>query len=221
MEGPRLKYHSSNKIHPLAVIYNNVEMGKNNSIGPFAVIGNIGECRGENERKGTVLIRDNNLVNSGATIDSPVRSIRTKIGSNCFIMTKAHIGHDCLIGDNVTIAPGAVVGGVCIIDDYVNLAINCSIHQRQHIGESAMIGMGAIVNRHVLPFCTVVGAPARILGVNKHGAKRRGIPTAINPLMKLLNFPDAVLIKKNDAYQKKLDVFRQLHQSEPILYRFK
>ncbi|MCO6501348.1 MAG: hypothetical protein J5I47_13365 [Vicingus serpentipes] len=172
---PTHRFHCSNKIHPLAIIHENVDMGKNNVIGPFAVIGNIGECRGETERKGKVVIGDNNVINSAVTIDSPVRHDITKIGSNCFIMTKSHIGHDCLIEDNVTIAPGAVVGGVCVIKQYANLGINASIHQRLYVGESAMIGMGAVVTKDVDEFCVMVGSPAKFLKYNAVGAKKRGL----------------------------------------------
>lgn len=170
-----MKHDKSNIIHPTAVIYDNVILGKNNVIGPYAVIGNIGECRGETERKGNVVIGNNNVINSGVTIDSPVRSELTKIGHNCFIMTKSHIGHDCILGDFVTIAPGAVVGGVCVLEDWVNLGINSSIHQRLTIGESAMIGMGSVVTKDVKLFDVMIGSPARFLKKNHVGAKKRGL----------------------------------------------
>ena len=228
MRAPEKKHnhHPSNKIHPLAVIYPNVEMGKNNVIGPFAVIGGVGECRGETERKGTVIIGDNNVINAGASIDSPVRSERTKIGSNCYIMKKAHIGHDCLIGNYVTIAPGAVIGGVCVIDDYANLAINCSVHQRLHIGESAMVGMGAVVTKHILPFCIVIGAPAKILDFNRIGALKRGLSdsfTGISQKMfSTITYP--LNIKKYDAenykehpYYKIVTEFKEKHNEKILL----
>lgn len=174
-----MTHHKSNNIHPTSVIHDNVIIGKGNVIGPYAVIGNVGECRGETERKGKVIIGDNNVINSGVTIDSPVRTDTTKIGSNCFIMTKSHIGHDCILGDNVTIAPGSVVGGVCILEDYVNLGINSSVHQRLHIGESAMIGMSSVITKHVLPFCIVVGSPGKILKCNVIGAKKRNLDYSV------------------------------------------
>ena len=47
-----------------------------------------------------------------------------------------------------------------------------TVHQRCHIGAYAMIGMQTPVNRDILPFATVAGSPARIIGFNRIGAER-------------------------------------------------
>ena len=52
-------------------------------------------------------------------------------------------------------------------------------HQWTDIGESAMIGLQAAVTKHVPPFCTITGVPAKILKLNRTGLERRGFTAEI------------------------------------------
>lgn len=67
------------------------------------------------------------------------------------------------------------LAGVVTIEDYVNLGIGTKIHQRMVIGEGAMLGMGCVVVKHVRPYCTVVGIPAKSIGYNDVGIQRMGV----------------------------------------------
>lgn len=162
-----------NTIHPTAVIYDNVELGDGNEIGAYTVIGSACEMRGDYNRRGKVIIGDNNVITNHVTIDSPSLEL-TKIGNGNFIMNKSHIGHDVRIGDSVTIAPFVSLGGHCVVEDFANLGMGCIVHQKLRIGEGVMGGMGAVVTKNVPPFMTVIGVPAQILRVNQVGLCRRG-----------------------------------------------
>src|SRR3954463_3826725 len=35
----------------------------------------------------------------------------TQVGERCFFMVGSHVGHDCMVGDDVTLANNAVLGG--------------------------------------------------------------------------------------------------------------
>ncbi|MEO2037445.1 MAG: DapH/DapD/GlmU-related protein, partial [Martelella sp.] len=75
----------------------------------------------------------------------------------------AYIEHDCVIGDFVTLAPGAKVNGNITIGDHVYIGSGAVIRQGTTIGPGATIGMGAVVLRDVPPGVTVVGNPAKAL----------------------------------------------------------
>lgn len=160
--------HPSAKIHYTAVIGANVDIGANVEIGPYCVIGLPGEHR---EAWGTdmgVIIDDNCVLTGLVTVDAGIEAA-TRIGQGAFIMKHAHVGHDAVIGNQVTIACGAKIAGHVRIDDHANIGLNAVIHQRHHIPTWAMIGMGAVVplKLKVLQGRTYAGNPATLLGINK------------------------------------------------------
>ena len=166
---------STNYIHPTAIIYPNVVLGKGNYIGAYCILGAPAEHR-KNwlQTNDIVVIGDNNTFTGLVTIDGGMENI-TYIGNDCFFMKSAHVGHDSHIWDNVTISCGAKIGGHCIIDHNVNIGLNAVIHQRQNIARGCMIGMGSVVTKGLvtLPYSKYAGNPAKYLGKNE----RSGSPT--------------------------------------------
>ncbi len=78
------------------------------------------------------------------------------------------IAHDCIIGDFVTLAPGARVNGNVRIDDHAYIGSEAVIKQGTPekplvIGKGSFIGMGAVVTKDVLPNTTVIGNPAKLM----------------------------------------------------------
>lgn len=88
----------------------------------------------------------------------------------CNVWTSVH--HDCIIGDYVTLAPGARCNGNVHVQDHAYVGASAVIRQGTPerplvIGEGAVVGMGAVVTKDVVPFTTVVGNPARVLRPGK------------------------------------------------------
>lgn len=184
-----------NIIHPTAIIHESVQFGDNNKIGAYCIIGENVEIGNNNiftaycsiglppEHKALdlhnhipkhkTIIGNNNVIREFVTIHNGFEG-DTKIGSNCYIMTKSHVGHDTTIGDNVTISSVAIIGGHCKIDDYANLGLGSITHQFSYIGTGAMLGMGAIVpkNKLIRPFKIYVGNPCRFLKDNTYLIKK-------------------------------------------------
>lgn len=82
------------EIHPSALVHPSAVIGKNVSIYPYAVID-----------KG-VRIGDNTVVESGVYVGPDI-----SIGASCHIMANAVLKGRVEIADQVTIKPGAVIGG--------------------------------------------------------------------------------------------------------------
>jgi UDP-N-acetylglucosamine acyltransferase len=59
------------------------------------------------------------------------------------------------------------------IEDYVVVGALVGIHQHARIGESAILGAGAMVSQDVPPFCNATGDRAVLHGLNLVGLKRR------------------------------------------------
>ena len=98
----------------------------------------------------------------------------TRIGDGGLFMAAIHVAHDCQIGDGVIMANNATLGGHVTIGDHSVLGGVCAIHQYVRIGRQAMIGGLAGVEHDVIPYGTVLGNRARLVGLNMVGMKRRG-----------------------------------------------
>ncbi len=91
-----------------------------------------------------------------------------RIGRFFHANNHAYVSHDCVIGDFVTLAPGAKLNGNIHVDDHAYIGSGAVIKQGtpaqpRRIGRGAVIGMGAVVTKDVAPGETVVGNPARLL----------------------------------------------------------
>lgn len=157
------------------IIHDNVTIGNNNHIGAYSIIGAPAEIKG-NEQKisGRVIIGNGNVIREFVSINSPERKKETRIGDRCYIMNKAHIGHDCIIEDDVIIAALSSTGGVCTVKKFAFLGQGVILRGRLIIGESTMIGAGSVVTHNVPDYQTWYGNPARWEKFNLIGLKRRG-----------------------------------------------
>lgn len=123
-------------IHPSAVIFGNVTLGRDASVWPTAVL------RGDTD---AIVIGDETNVQDGVIVhvdpDSPVR-----VGDRVTIGHRAVI-HGCTIGDDCLIGIGAIV---------LNGAI---------IGTGSVIGAGAVVpeGMKVPPGSLVLGVPGKVV----------------------------------------------------------
>jgi UDP-N-acetylglucosamine acyltransferase len=147
------------------------QIGKNNSIGQYVLLGASAEIKPEIPKANTegCRIGNDNVIRDMVTIHE-----RTSIGDRNYILTKVHICHDCQIGNDNIISAGAILGGHVKIHDGVNIGLNASFHQYVTVGAYSMIGMGAVVIEDIPPFVKVVGCPARIIGYNEVGMQRAG-----------------------------------------------
>jgi UDP-N-acetylglucosamine acyltransferase len=170
---PKAILGDNNIIGAGVVIEHNVIMGDNNIISPYVTIGLPGEVRGENDIKGQVIIGNNNIVREFTSIQSPVRTDITKIGNHNYIMDKCHIGHDCILADNVTLAPFVCLG-IAVLENWVNMGMGSVAHPRVTIGEGAMIGAQAMVKGDVPKYQTWVGVPAKFVKWNIRGMEKMG-----------------------------------------------
>jgi sugar O-acyltransferase (sialic acid O-acetyltransferase NeuD family) len=86
------------------------------------------------------------------------------IGRHFQANVRSHVHHDSVIGDFVTLSPGALcLGAVTIEDDVFVGAGACILNGGTTIGKGAVVGMGAVVVGPVAAHTVVVGNPARVI----------------------------------------------------------
>ena len=155
-------------IHPTAVIYPNVKIGKDVYIGAYCIIGAPAESKAHwNEIGKGVLIGDGAIINGHCTIDSGTE-IPTRIGAKTFIMKGVHIGHDAYVQDGATLSPHVVIGGHSIVGENTNMGIASVVHQRVTIPSGCMIGMNSTITKKTVmeENNCYIGNPARWLRQN-------------------------------------------------------
>lgn len=85
------------------------------------------------------------------------------IGRGAICNTNCTIEHECIIGEFVHIAPGAVLAGNVQVGRRTFIGANSVIKQGIAIGEDVTIGAGTVVIRDVPSGATVVGNPGRVI----------------------------------------------------------
>lgn len=188
--------YPDNEIHPSAVIDASVLMGSGNVIGanvvigPDVVIGNsnyfypgcfIGTPAQHRScpptHLGSVLIGNLNHFREAVTVHRSTAEGPTTIGNSGYFMACAHIPHDAVIEDKVTMCNNALLGGHSHVMVGATIGLGSIIHQYQVIGAYSMLGMGTIVPKKtlIMPGYMYAGNPARELKKNVIGLERNDV----------------------------------------------
>ena len=179
-----LKYKKikGNMIHSTAIInWENVILGKNNTVGPYVVIGNHAQ-HPKQKSCGKIKIGNNNTFNEYCNIHLPTKlSLETVIGNNNYFMNSTTIDHDCIIENDVILSSNVILGGNVYIMRGAQLGIKTTVHQNQIIGSYSMIGMNSVITKtkNILPGYIYYGNTVKKIKKNILGLKRNKINSDI------------------------------------------
>jgi UDP-N-acetylglucosamine acyltransferase len=171
---------NNNQLMSGAVLKPGVSMEDDNILHEYVVLGGEPQDLGYAGHSSWVKIGSANVFREYVTVHrSHKQDGTTAIGNHNFLMANAHIGHDCILYDNIIIAPSTGIGGHVSIDDRAFISGGVMVHQFVHIGRFAMIGGNSKITQDVLPFMTTDGNPAQVHGLNVVGLRRGGFNKAM------------------------------------------
>ena len=179
--GPKVRIGRGTRVGAHSVIEGHTTIGADNQIFHHASVGAITQdlkYRGEDSQ---LIIGDHNIIREFTTLNTGTEGggMITRLGDHNLVMNYSHIAHDCRLGNHNIVANGVQLGGHVVIEDYVFLGALVGVHQFVKVGESAILGAGAMVSQDVAPFCNATGDRARLHGLNLIGLKRRGFSAEI------------------------------------------
>lgn len=175
--GPQAKIGRGTRLVSHVVVEGCTEIGEDNQIFPFAVLGAVPQdlkYKGEPTR---LIIGDHNTIREGVTLN--LGTVQgggvTKVGNHCLLMAYTHLGHDCIVGDHCIIANYGGLAGHVILEDHVIIGGMTGISQFVRVGAHSYIGGQSGLERDVPPYTIVFGArPSLLKGANIVGLRRRG-----------------------------------------------
>jgi UDP-N-acetylglucosamine acyltransferase len=173
--GPHVVIGANCRLIAHVQVMGHTAIGADCVISPFVVLGGAPQdssYRGEPTRLeigAGCTIREGVTMNVGTVKGGGL----TRVGGRGFFMNNSHVGHDCIVGNDVIFATSATLGGHCEIGDFVYIGGLSAVHQFTRIGSQVMVGGVCGVRGDVIPFGLVNGQYARLEGLNIVGMRRR------------------------------------------------
>ncbi|AQQ08558.1 Acyl-[acyl-carrier-protein]--UDP-N-acetylglucosamine O-acyltransferase [Sedimentisphaera cyanobacteriorum] len=167
------------KLSANVIVEKNVVMGKNNVVYPQAVIGCGPQIFGKpsDYKYGKLVIGDSNIIREQVTIHPGMfEGSSTEVGSRNFLMIGVHIGHDCIIEDDIVTSNYSQISGHCWLQRGVWFSGIVTVHQFCTIGRWAYATGLTGINHDIPPFMTASGHyPCVVRTVNRRGMARAGL----------------------------------------------
>ncbi|GAA4338118.1 acyl-ACP--UDP-N-acetylglucosamine O-acyltransferase [Pigmentiphaga soli] len=178
--GPHVRIGANTQIGPHATIEGHTTIGRDNRFYASVAIGGPPQDKKYGGEPTRLEIGDRNTIRESCTVNTgTIQDVGvTRLGNDNWIMAYVHIAHDCQLGSNIILANGTQLAGHVHLGDHVILGGMTGVHQFVKIGAHAMTGVHATLLQDLPPFVTCAGSPARPVGMNVEGLKRRGFTPA-------------------------------------------
>ena len=99
----------------------------------------------------------------------------TRLGSHNFLMANVHVGHDCKLGDQITIANGTMLAGHVHVESHATISGGCGLHHFVTIGGYSFVGGQSRIDHDVPRYMLVDGNPSKVRCINVVGLKRHNL----------------------------------------------
>jgi UDP-N-acetylglucosamine acyltransferase len=157
-------------------------IGEDNVFFPYSTVGVASQDLKYKGERAETRIGHRNRIREFVTIHRGTQGggLLTSIGSDCLLMTYAHVAHDVRIGDHVILGNSVGLAGHVVIDDWADVSPFAGVHQFCRIGRHAFVGPYSIIKQDVMPYSLTSHKPEiEVFGANSIGLARRGFDKSV------------------------------------------
>lgn len=215
--GPNVEVGDGVEMLANVIVDGHTRLGEKSRYYPFVTIGLAPQdlkYSGEPTRceiGARTVVREHVTIHRGTATGTGI----THVGADCLIMANAHVAHDCTLGDRVIIVNNVVMGGHVNIADDARVMGSAAIHQFVRIGRAALVGGVAGVEADVIPYGSVLGNRARLVGLHWIWLRRNGVKSEerhrMRQAFRLLYPRDA----EGDVFSQRLEQVRAEFGDDP------
>jgi len=180
--GPNVKLGKGTVLKSHVVIEGCTELGDENHVSSFAVLGGPPQDLKYNNENTKLVIGKNNRIREGVTINLGTTQGGgvTQLGDNNLLMSYVHVGHDCKIENSTVLSSGVGLSGHVHVEDYVIICGMSGVSQFVRLGEYTYVGGKSSISKDIPPYSIGYGSrPFQIKGANIIGLKRKGFSVEI------------------------------------------
>ncbi len=209
--GPNVVLGDGVKLTSHVVVDGHTTIGAQTLVHPLAFLGGPPQHLAHKGEPTELIIGERNVIRENVTMHTGTVGGGgvTRVGSDSLYMVGAHVAHDCIVGNNVTFANNATLGGHVQVGDFVFMGGLSAVHQFTRIGRYAFVGGGGVVTKDIIPYGSVWGNHAHLEGLNLVGLKRRGFSReAINNLRAAYR----LMFADEGTFQERLDDTMEVYQ---------
>lgn len=158
------------------VAHRGVRLGRDCHVHAGVVLGHTAMVRGQRTAESFIEIGDRSIFFPHVTVErAHGEGAATRIGADAFVMTEVHIGHNSVLGEQVTLASGVALGGHSVVEDHAFIGGGAVQHQYVRVGRLAMVGGNVRIIQDVPPFLLTAEFDVAAKGLNLVGLKRYGM----------------------------------------------
>ena len=166
--GPQVRIGARTRIDNNAVIDGDVEIGPENHVYPFALIGADGAV-------GRVRIGRGNQIREHVVVcAAPPPAEPTRIGDYTLLSTGSYVGAGCRIDERVVLGTYSQLSENTHLEEHVWVSAFTGTQRDVTIGRYSFTSGYAGIDHDAPPYAMLQGFPFRIRGVNTHNLKRCG-----------------------------------------------
>jgi sugar O-acyltransferase (sialic acid O-acetyltransferase NeuD family) len=135
-----------------------------------------------------ILGKDVFLGHGTAVMPGVVVNSNSSVGKHCILNTRASLGHDGIMEDFSSLAPGVSCGGNLFLGKYSAICLGSNIIENIRIGSQSVIGAGSLVLMNIPDRVVVFGRPARIVRSRHEGERYLAGSQNESSLQPLVNY---------------------------------
>jgi UDP-3-O-[3-hydroxymyristoyl] glucosamine N-acyltransferase len=145
------------RVGPKAVLLKGTTLEAGAHVGPGAVLGMDGAQlvnpldgdRFSVTHVGGVLLCEGAYVGPNSVVARGLWPRPTTIGRNAYVGNLVNIGHNCIVGDEALVLPGAILCGSALVGDKAVISPGAIVAEERQIGPGSHVLLGAVVTRDV------------------------------------------------------------------------